>query len=501
MHSELQAVLAHCRNLPSPPAIALRIIDLAQQPDADLDATADVIAKDSALSARMLRIANSPLYANRRQVATLGQALTLLGLNATLSLALGLSLSRNLRDAQPGDEQGLLWRRSVLSAMAARLLGEEVGLARLEELMLAGLLQDIGALALLQVRPDAYRELLRAAEGPDDRLRREREALGGDHAEIGAWIANLWNLPGYLHQAIRASESAAGDGNCFHDCIAASGFVADVWLATDEHLTRSARQRAMAATRDRLGLDQARFDVLITRMSDALPDIASLFDVHVVQPEHLDAIVEHARELLLVRNLREIRGAIQTRGQADATDERMRELEELALRDPLTGMYNRSQLEDMLEREFGASVQRDQPLSLVFIDLDDFKQINDRHGHLVGDQVLSEFAQVLSRLLRSTDLIVRYGGEEFLVMLSNSSTDAALAVIRRILDEVSRTSMAIVEGAPLYVTFSAGVATRGGQERFESARDLLDAADQALYGAKRQGRNRVTTRTPDGTDS
>lgn len=501
MHPELQAVLGHCRDLPSPPAIALRIIDLAQQPDCDLDATADVIAKDSALSARMLRIANSPLYANRRQVSTLGQALTLLGLNATLSLALGLSLSRNLRDAQPGDEQAVLWRRSVLAAMAARLLGGAAGVARLEELMLAGLLQDLGAMALLQVRPDAYRDLLRAAEGPADRLRREREALGGDHAEIGAWIAQLWNLPGYLQQSIRASESATGDGNCFHDCIATSGLLADMWLAADEHQARNARQLAMAATRDRLGLDQAQFDTLVTRMSDALPEIASLFDVHITQPGHLDAIVEHARELQLVRNLREIQGALRGRSQSDAVEERMRELEELALRDPLTGMYNRSQLEEMLEREFEASVQRDEPLTLVFIDLDDFKQVNDRHGHLVGDQVLSEFAQILSRLLRNTDPVVRYGGEEFLVLLGNSSTDAALAVIRRILDEVSRTPMAIVEGAPLYVTFSAGLATRGGQERLESARDLLDAADQALYGAKRQGRNRVTPRTSGDADS
>src|SRR5690606_21974354 len=148
-----------------------------------------------------------------------------------------------------------------------------------------------------------------------------------------------------------------------------------------------------------------------------------------------------------------------------------------------------------------ASVQGDAPLTLVFIDLDDFKQVNDRHGHLVGDQVLSEFAQVLSRLLRNADPVIRYGGEEFLVLLKNSSTDAALAVIRRILDEVSRTPMALVAGAPLYVTFSAGLATRGEQERFDSARDLLSAADQALYGAKRQGRNRVTPRTAGDADA
>ncbi len=502
MHPELKAVLSHCRSLPSPPAIALRIIELAQQPDADLDATVEVISRDSALSARMLRIANSPLYANRRQVATLSQALTLLGLNATLSLALGLSLSRTLRNTQPRDALSILWQRSVLSAMAARLLGEELGLARLEELMLAGLLQDLGAQALLQARPDAYRELLRVAGDPDDRLRREREALGADHAEIGAWIAGHWNLPGYLQQAIGASESPAGSGHCFHDCVAASGLVADLWLAEGEERIRDARQRALAATRDRLGLDQARFDALVTRMSDALPEIAALFDVHIVQQEQLDAIVEHARELLLLRNLREIQGAFQARSQADAAEERARQFEELALRDPLTGMYNRIQLEDVLAREFEASLRRDEPLTLAFIDLDDFKQVNDRHGHLVGDQVLSEFARTLSRLLRGADLIARYGGEEFLVVLSNSTSDAAQVVIRRILDEVARTPMAIVDGKPLYVTFSAGLATQGEHERFENARQLLDAADQALYGAKREGRNRVAApRPPDDADS
>jgi len=500
MHPELEAVLSHCRNLPSPPAIALRIIELAQQPDADLGATADVIAKDSALSSRMLRIANSPLYANRRQVATLGQALTLLGLNATLSLALGFSLSRTMQGPHDRDEHQILWRRSALAALAARLLGEQAGLAQLEELMLAGLLQDIGALALLQVRPDDYRALLRAAGDPDERLRLERETLGGDHGEIGAWLACRWNLPPYLQQAIRASESQVDDGSRFDACIAVSGLVADLWLAVGEDWTRIAHQRAMAAARDRLGLDQARFDTLITRMSDALPDIDTLFDVRIVQPEHIDAIIEHAHELLVLRNLREIQDTIQARSEASAAQERAHQLTELALRDPLTGVYNRIQLEDVLEREFEASVRLNVPLTLAFIDLDDFKQINDQYGHLVGDQVLSEFAQTLSRLLRSADLIARYGGEEFLVVLSNSGTDAALAVIQRILDEISRTPMTTVNGTPLYVTFSAGLATQGGHERFESARDLLKAADEALYGAKRQGRNRVAPREPTAAD-
>src|SRR5690606_26081151 len=104
-------------------------------------------------------------------------------------------------------------------------------------------------------------------------------------------------------------------------------------------------------------LDQARFDALIARMSDALPDIDTLFDVRIVQPEHIDAIIEHARELLVLRNLREIQDTIQARSEASAAEERAHQLTELALRDPLTGVYNRIQLEDVLEREFEASVR------------------------------------------------------------------------------------------------------------------------------------------------
>ncbi len=156
----------------------------------------------------------------------------------------------------------------------------------------------------------------------------------------------------------------------------------------------------------------------------------------------------------------------------------------------------------MLATQFSAAVAAGHPLSIAFVDLDDFKQINDRHGHLVGDQVLRQFAQTLQRMLRSTDLVARYGGEEFLVVLRETALAAAQVVIRRILDEVARTPMAIVDGKPLYVTFSAGLATQGEHERFENARQLLDAADQALYGAKREGRNRVAApRPPDDADS
>ena len=491
MHPDLESSLLHCRNLPSPPAIALQIIELAQDPDVDLGAAASVIAMDPALSARLMRVANSPLYAGRRRVETLAQATTMLGLNATLSLALGFSLARGLRAIDSAAaEQERLWKHSVLAALAARLLGEQAGLDKLEDLMLAGLLQDIGALAMLQARPDAWLALRDGGRIPVT-PEREREVFGGDHAEAGAWLARRWQLPGYLCNAIATSEGSPEPSSTFEGCVYASGAVATLWLAEGDD---DGALRTAAAARIQAGGvgGPGTLDSLLAQMASAAQGFGALFDMRIVQPAHLQAIIEQARELLVLRNLREIQETARARREADASREHIRNLTEQARRDPLTGVYNRMQLEEALEREFSAAVAAGHPLSIAFVDLDDFKQINDRHGHLVGDQVLRQFAQTLQRMLRSTDLVARYGGEEFLVVLAHSNEAAATRVLQRILDETARTPMAVVDGHPLYVTFSAGVATRDGEHaQFTCPRSLLQAADQALYLAKRRGRNQV----------
>jgi len=494
MHPDFQAKLASCRDLPSPPGVALRILDIAQDPDVGMSTAADAIGRDVALSARMLRIANSPLYASRRRVDTLNQALTLLGLNATLTLALGFSLTSGLRSAGRADEaEDRIWRRSVIASLASRLLGQKVGVLKLEELMLGGLLQDIGALVLLQIEPERYHRLLETldpADGPAQ-LRAEREHLGCDHTEVGLWIASHWNLPPLLQSAIGESE-AATSSSPFHACVAASGYLADLWMLDD---TDAARERALAVLTERLQLDAEALDGIIEQMTLTLPEISAMFDVRITQPARISAMLEQARELLVLRNLREIQIAARARRDADESENRVRQLAEEVRRDPLTGVYNRAQLEQVLAHEFEVATRSGTPLSIAFIDLDDFKKINDRWGHQVGDQVLRHFAETLQKQLRSSDIVARYGGEEFLIVLPGTAEPAALAVLRRILSEVGALPMATVAGEPLFITFSAGLATHGTVEQFADADHLLRAADEALYGAKRDGRNRVAAGT------
>ncbi len=490
MHSLLESSLSHCRSLPSPPGVAMRIIDLAQDPDVDLVSMTEVLSLDSALSARMLRIANSPLYATRRRVDNLGQALTILGVNAAMNLALGFSLVQGLAGDDMPRQYDRIWRRSVLSALAARLLGQRVGQRKLEELMMAGLLQDIGVLALLRLQPERYAALL--ASTPDNArlLERERETFGDDHSVVGHWLASHWNLPDYLRRAILASESEHPEGT-FERCVAVSGSVADIWLSADTETTFAAASARMEAL---LGLDTDALNSLITEMSQALPDICTLFDVSIPQPEGVTALLEQAQELLMLRNLQQLQNVTDAHQQADESESKLRQLSEQAARDPLTGIYNRAQLEELLAKEYGIAQRFGWPLSVAFIDLDDFKKVNDRHGHLIGDQVLRNFAQALEAGLRKSDVVARFGGEEFVVLLPNTPLGNAASIIERLRERIATLPMATTDGQQVvHVTFSAGLATESTDEHHPDTQSLLKSADDALYGAKRDGRNRVVS--------
>ena len=160
----------------------------------------------------------------------------------------------------------------------------------------------------------------------------------------------------------------------------------------------------------------------------------------------------------------------------------------LAVTDPLTGTFNRRTFLELAEKEIARSRRAGSALSLVLLDLDHFKRINDQHGHVVGDGVLIRFTKIVQGCLRREDLLVRYGGEEFCVLLPDVALDGAVALAERIRQSVERTGFG--GSSPLRVTVSAGVA-RLGREDSDDIAHLLKRADEAMYGAKAAGRNQV----------
>jgi two-component system, cell cycle response regulator len=167
-----------------------------------------------------------------------------------------------------------------------------------------------------------------------------------------------------------------------------------------------------------------------------------------------------------------------------------RRLEMLALTDPLTKLLNRRALTDRLSAEMERVRRYDSVVSILLIDLDHFKQINDTFGHLAGDDVLIEAAALLQRGVRAVDVVSRYGGEEFVVVLPETGPAGASAFAERLRELIESHSFTPTRGAPIRVTTSIGVASFPGYG-VDAVDDLFAAADQALYRAKTEGRNRV----------
>ena len=167
--------------------------------------------------------------------------------------------------------------------------------------------------------------------------------------------------------------------------------------------------------------------------------------------------------------------------------DRSRNLRYFMERDSLTGLLNHSNICDCFQREFVRAIRTNLPLSYVIIDIDNFKSVNDKYGHFVGDTVLKSLAYTLVERLRVTDIVGRYGGEEFVVIMSNTKTPSA----KKVMDVIRENFSKIVHnafGLEFNVTFSCGVS---GFPEFHVTKTIFENADKALYTAKREGKNKV----------
>lgn len=202
--------------------------------------------------------------------------------------------------------------------------------------------------------------------------------------------------------------------------------------------------------------------------------------------ERLAAAAEAAGDVVLAAD--EIRDP-RLRAAFRRMGERLADTWQLATIDPLCGIPNRQTLLARLDEELARAARYKRPLSVVLVDIDHFKRLNDSHGHDAGDRVLHELAQLFSGSLRSVDIVGRYGGEEFLLILPETDADAAAAIAEKLRWTVGSREVVLADGERASVTLSAGVA--GGPGELLKLDVLVRDADAALYSAKALGRNQV----------
>ena len=518
MHAELEQRLRFCGNLPSLPAVALQVIDLANNPDVQLNDLAKVIELDPALVTKLFRAANSPLYGMRRQATNLRQVLNLLGLQGTLALALGFSLMSSAQTAGgaiPLDTEQF-WRRSLLAGTACRILGERLGIKNPDELFLAGLLRGIGILVLALMMPNQYGILLNEAATPQAKgpalldcwrlAELERDRLQADHAEVGAWLLRHWKLP------IDLCCAAAGSLDPTHanapeslqplvKCVALAVRIADIWIRPDawRNLPQIAEQ-----AQQWFGLNEDDYLAVLQGIGEKFPEIANLFQIRSLDAFEVAGILDQARETLAFRSaqrqsaaavpalppqLAPVEIAASSR-HSSATGSR---LERQYTFDALTGLFNRQYLNDSLRQELAHARTHHWPLSVALVGLDDLTKTNEVHGDAVGDQLLIALGGQLGRNLRRQDLVARYGDDEFALLLPASGLKVARPLFDRLLTLIRdwRPERGSRHNARLSVSIGLAVYPETGLSDGDSVEQLLQAAEQALQQAKAGGGDRL----------
>jgi diguanylate cyclase (GGDEF)-like protein len=476
LSTDLAERLMHVTDLPSPPRVASEIIALADDPELSLVHVAGTLSKDPALVAKIVRIANSPIYARRRKSDSLRQALLVLGLNATLTLALSFSLVMSLRRDRPvGLDYKAFWRRALLASTASSALAEVLERRDGEELALAALLQDIGMLALDKIEPELYKGAppisMHAAL-----IEYERARLGTDHAEVGEWLLERWRFSDRMRAAVAASnapEDLAHDSEhgAFTRQVTLSGELADIWF-TDALAPGMA---ALAARADALlHVDLTQLATVLAVVRNQLPETEALYEIDLIGAAQAERILEHASELVLVRNLDVVQegGRLRSRAQTTAAEQ----ADDPRL-DPATGTYSREYFEQYLVREVEAARAQRWPVSVVCV-----------HTDATTPELVKSAAALLRTQTRESDVLGRIGEQDFAIVLTGSPYDAALAVSQRLI-EAFRNSALNAGDANIYVgmPIAVGVETLDDRRNITTAENLLRGAARAMHAANRDG--------------
>lgn len=482
MEGNPYTLLKSTNRLPTPPGVAIRILELVESDETSIEDITQVISGDPALTSKIIKFINSPLIGLGFRGTTVAEAVARIGMRGAQMMALSFSLvSEKHRETCPSFRFDRFWSESLARAVGARCIARHQLGWDPEEAFITGLLARIGKLVLATGMPVEYEPVLAGATAGDQPLEvRERDALGTDHLEVGMQMLREWNLPEIIWKTAGTLGPGQDRPNRSSRIVELADAVA-TFMVEDTRHTAATVQALAADALERLEIDGEAFRVLLGQIGQDWINYGRLLSVQTSKAPDVQAIENQAEEH---------RNALRLASELEVQSLRVenKQLGRLARRDRLTGMFNRAAFDE----NFGAAMQAAQdsgtPLALLLIDIDHFKAINDTYGHRAGDAVLEQLARVLDDHARKRDTVYRYGGEEFAVIAPDCGPAAA-----RTLAEEFRKAVAAAAftdgGTQLAITVSLGIGWAHWPERPATVAELLEYADQRLYDAKHAGRN------------
>ena len=494
----LQTLLENNPQLPSPPIVAVRILDAVKKDDFDMQELARIIKTDPALSAKILRVANSSFYSLPDGVKSIDRALMVLGSVTLKNLALSFVIAKELRvESQAGLNVDKFWRRSITAAVSAELLSKLLGV-RNDNAFVTALLQDVGVVIMYLLRPDDYLKALdekRAASITVDEA--ERRIFGFTHQEVSCELLRIWGLPEEIFQPIfshHLPEKATPARRREAEILWLADTIAEIYHGV--HSAGMIKEvKAFLASRHKIG--EEKVDLLVDEVANNSLEVFTSFELDRGNLKPYSQILQEANEELARLNLsyeQLVMEYKQAKEEAERLAQELKDandrLRDLASRDGLTGLFNHRYFQQLLDGELERAAQQNSHLSLIMFDIDHFKKINDTYGHPRGDKVLKSIGSLVDKLIDPGIIAARYGGEEFALILPGTDLRKASILAERLRLAVEK-QVVSVDNFNIRATISVGVAAHMPNSSTGKSQ-LIEKADQALYASKHGGRNRVS---------
>jgi len=495
----LNSLLGDIAALPSLPAIAVRIIQEIRKDKSSVNELADIISFDPALTAKVLKVANSSFYGLSYKVDSIGKAVNILGLETLKNIALSFIIVRGFkRNTVDEFNQELFWKRSITAAVCAELMASRLK-KRHDETFVTALLMDIGVLVMYLGRPDDYLKVIdekmisRAATSEV-----EKTVFGFDHQEVSCEILKKWEIPENIYVPIayhHKMQDAPPEFRDTSEVLMLSDMASSVYYGKKN--TEKLRMLNQLL-QNKLNIKESDINNLVDSVAEKTVEILSTFDIDADNVKPISEIVRDAHEEIGHLKLSYEQLVLELKQEKTKSEHLARELKNaneklrtLAFQDSLTGLYNHRYFQEILAKEMERAERYSRSLSLIMMDIDNFRKINDTYGHQQGDVVLCAIAGLLQQTIRRPDIASRYGGEEFAIILPEEDIRGAVVLAEKIRQMAERMEIKSDKHV-VKITISTGITMYEPKKNKRNKMELIETANKALFYSKKTGRNKLS---------
>ncbi|MEZ6130573.1 MAG: diguanylate cyclase [Planctomycetaceae bacterium] len=503
--------------LPSMPGAVIKLLQMFADPEVGISDVVDTLKTDPALAARILKAANSSSVAASREVSDIRRAATLLGKKTVCTLALSFSLSdSSLESGRYGALYRGFWNQSMVTGVAAFLLAKKYRSLPGDEAFLIGLLSRIGRLGAISFAPEEFSEATQ--NSIRDSLSLDAmflSTLSSSCEELTLQYTQAWRLPTTFIAHIESMQKAAArdrrressaetaDLCDAKDLNAAKGLSASTLLrvasAIGQFFAGENTGIALATIHELMnpvlnGCGEA-LDELFNEVRDEFARYAEMLNFDTSQigtPAELHSrAMAHLTEIALAPDSDSGTADDQEVCEVVWLQRQVRDLTRQLSLDGLTCLYNRAYFDQQVETMLASARLTRHFVAVLFVDVNEFKLVNDTYGHDVGDEVLKAVARTLQESVRRDDVVARYGGDEFVILCQMNDFNGLEAQAERITQQTNDLSVPC-RGVSLRISLAIGGAIGEPDGSPDFAARLLRASDEAMYRAKESRCNPVT---------